>query len=328
MGVTMLGEVVSLIFLSLLLGSLYGMMALGITMTYKIARFANFAHAEFVTVGAYLTVILINFFEAGLISSAFCAFLISAILALISDELVFKPLFNRGGTPLHLLVASIGVGLVIRYVLSILADLKGILCIQSHRMPKNIAFIMGATITDLHIWVLATLLMLVTFLHCTLTYTKFGKAMRAVACNFDLAQTSGIDTDLVRRVTWVLAGGLAGLAGMFWSIYAPINPETGWRFLLYAFAASIMGGMISFYGTIAAGLIVGFTEVFGIYTLNKWFGVNLAYRLIIPFSMIIAILLFRPSGLVGIKLEKLKKLAYRILKIRLKESTKLRREKE
>ncbi|HDJ26584.1 MAG TPA: branched-chain amino acid ABC transporter permease [Candidatus Bathyarchaeota archaeon] len=302
----MLEEFMSLLLLSLLLGSLYSMMGLGITMTFKIVRFANFAHAELVTIGAYVSVMMINMLGGGVVGAAVCSFLASALLALAMDELVYKPMAKRGASALYLLTASIGVGLFVRYVLSIFADIYGMLCVQSKRMPTRIAELAGADVTDLHVWVIATLIGIVTLLHLMLTRTKLGKAMRATACNFELAQASGIDTDLVRRVTWIIAGGLAGLAGMFWSIYAPINPEVGWRYLLWAFAASILGGMTSFYGTIAAGIIGGLAEVFGITLANRLFGVSLSYRWMISFIIVIVVLLVNPRGLAAIRLEALR----------------------
>ena len=302
----MVEEFTSLLFLSLLLGSLYSMMGLGITMTFKIVRFANFAHAELVTIGAYVSVIVINSLGADVPEAAVCAFLSSALLALAIDELAYKPMAKRGASALYLLTASIGVGLFVRYILSIFADAYGMLCVQSKRMPMCIGKVAGADVTDLHIWVICTLVGIVTLLHLMLTRTKLGKAMRATACNFDLAQASGIDTDLVRRITWVIAGGLAGLAGMFWSIYAPINPEIGWRYLLWAFAASILGGMTSFYGTIAAGLIGGFAEVYGITLANRLFGISLSYRWMISFIIVVVVLIVNPRGLAAIRIEALR----------------------
>ena len=96
----------SLLLLSLLLGSLYSMMGLGITMTFKIVRFANFAHAELVTIGAYVSVMMINMLGGGVVGAAVCSFLASALLALAMDELVYKPMAKRGASALYLLHAQ------------------------------------------------------------------------------------------------------------------------------------------------------------------------------------------------------------------------------
>src|SRR5205823_10672536 len=112
---------------SIVLGSLYTMMALGLTITYKVTRIPNFAHAELVTVGSYAGVVAVNGWGRGLGEALLLAFVASALIALAADELAFKPLFKRGATSLHLLVASIGVGLIIRYVIAIFANLYNIL---------------------------------------------------------------------------------------------------------------------------------------------------------------------------------------------------------
>ncbi len=284
------------------MGSLYALMALGLTMTYKVTRIPNFAHAEMLTVGAYIATVAINFFGAGPLEALVLAFGLTAGLAVAIDELVFKPLFNRGATPLHLLVASIGVGLVVRYVLSIFADIYNILSVKADVVVEPVAYIGYGALTTLHLMVLPTAVSVVIILHMMLTGTKLGKAMRATASNFDLARASGIRTALIRRITWVIAGGLAGIAGTFWAIYSPISPEVGWRTLLWIFAASILGGFVSFYGTIAGAYIVGFAENMGISAMNRWFGVDVAYKPLIALAIIVAVFLLRPTGFAGMTL--------------------------
>ena len=298
----MIEEFASPLLMSLLLGSLYSMMALGLTMTYAVTRIANFAHAEMVTVGAYAAVVVANTFGAGPIEMLVVALISTAVLGVAIDETVFKPLFNRGATSLHLLVASIGVGLAVRYILSIFADIHNMLNVKARIMVQPVAVIGHGMLTTLHLWVLPTVAITVAVLHFMLTATKLGKAMRATASNFDLARVSGIKTDLIRRITWVIAGGLAGVSGAFWCIYSPVNPETGWRALLWIFSASILGGFVSFYGTILGGYIVGFAENVGIAVMSRWFGISVAYKPLIALAIIIAVFLLRPTGLAGITL--------------------------
>ncbi|HYS71252.1 MAG TPA: branched-chain amino acid ABC transporter permease, partial [Thermoplasmata archaeon] len=130
--------------------------------------------------------------------------------------------------------------------------------------------------------------------------TRIGKGMRAMASNFDLARASGIRTDRVRRMTWILAGGFAGIAGAFWSVYAPTDPEVGWRALLWIFAASILGGFVSIAGTIAGGYIVGASENFGITILHSGYGVDTAYKPLIALVIIVTVFLIRPTGFAGL----------------------------
>jgi len=286
---------------SLLLGSLYTIMALGLTITYKVTKIPNFAHAEFVTVGSYAGIVAVNVWGRGLAEALLLAVAASAGVALLADELVFKPLFRRAATSLHLLVASIGVGLVVRYVLSILASAAGILSAKSDLLATTLVSVgPGANLTTLHLWIPAATASAVVALHVLFTRTRIGKGMRAMASNFDLARVSGIPTARVRRITWILAGGLAGVAGTFWSVYAPTDPEVGWRALLWTFAASILGGFVSVSGTIAGGYIVGASESFGITILNSEFGISASYKPMIALVIIVAVFLIRPTGFVGL----------------------------
>jgi branched-subunit amino acid ABC-type transport system permease component len=286
---------------SIVLGSLYTMMALGLTITYKVTRIPNFAHAELVTVGSYAGVVAVNGWGRGLGEALLLAFVASALIALAADELAFKPLFKRGATSLHLLVASIGVGLIIRYVIAIFANLYNILSVKSNLLADTlIGFAPGANLTTLHLWVPAATAASVISLHLLFTRTRIGKGMRAMASNFDLARASGIRTDQIRRVTWILAGGFAGIAGAFWSVYAPTDPETGWRALLWTFASSILGGFVSVAGTIAGGYIVGAAENFGITILHGAYGVDTAYKPMIALVIIVIVFLIRPTGFAGL----------------------------
>jgi branched-subunit amino acid ABC-type transport system permease component len=287
---------------ALLLGSLYTMMALGLTLTYKITKIANFAHAEYVTIGAYVTVVAVGATRGSpLVFVAFpLSFAVSAVVALVVDEIVFKPLFRRDASSLHLLVASIGVGLVLRYIVTIYADLSDLLTAKADLSAGVIVFVAGAALTTLHVTIVPTVAAIVVALHLLFTRTRIGKGMRAMASNYDLARVSGINTGAIRRLTWILAGGLAGLAGGFWAVYNPIFTETGWRALLFIFAASILGGLTSFYGTIAGGYVVATAENFGISLLNRAFGVDVGYQPLIALAIIIAVLLIRPTGFAGL----------------------------
>ncbi len=285
---------------SLALGSLYTLMALGLTITFSVTRIPNFAHAELVTVGGYVTAVLVNFMALPPHIALLAAFTASAILALSMDELVFKPLYKRGSRPLFLLVASIGVGLIVRYILFSLADATGNITIQTNVSVNPIMRFGRAYITTFHAIVIPATIAIVIALHILFHYTLMGKALRAISDNEDLARVSGIRIYRLRRVAWLIAGGVAGLAGGLWSISLIIDPNFGWDTLLRIFASSILGGLTSFWGTIIGGYIVGFAENIGIALLNTWFGINTAYRPLISFAIIVAVFLIRPRGFAGI----------------------------
>src|SRR5439155_1005897 len=255
------------LFQSVLIGSLYALMALGLTLTYAVAKIPNFAHAEYVTVGAYTAALVTIAFggaitlggsgaAAAIVAAFALAFVVAAAIALLSDELVFRPLFRRAATSLHLLVASIGVGLIIRYALSLLVAPYDFLVVTPRigkdliRLPGGEALaVAGAPVTNLLAGAIPTTFGIVAALYLLFTRTRIGKGMRAMASNFDLARVAGIKTTNIRRFTWLLAGGLAGLGGAFWIVDVPGTPEMGWGILLWLFAASILGGFTSIWGT-------------------------------------------------------------------------------
>src|SRR6266511_1863648 len=124
------------------------MMALGLTLTYKVTKIPNFAHAEYVTIGGYVTIVAVEALGGWpwALFAVPIAFGVSALVALVVDELVFKPLFLRGATPIHLLVASIGAGLILRYIVTIYADLSDLLTAKANLSSNVIVFLSNSSI--------------------------------------------------------------------------------------------------------------------------------------------------------------------------------------
>jgi branched-subunit amino acid ABC-type transport system permease component len=130
-----------------------------------------------------------------------------------------------------------------------------------------------------------------------LNYTPLGREMRALADNFVLAKVIGVPVDRVHDLTWLLVGGMAGVAGALWGIYTWVNPTVGWLAILSVFAATVLGGMTSFSGTILGAYLVAFSENTIMQLLNAWIGLDFSFKPAIPFVIIILVLLFRPQGL-------------------------------
>jgi len=145
-------------------------------------------------------------------------------------------------------------------------------------------------------------------LHIMLRKTKFGIAMRAATENSDLSGIVGINVKLVFGVSWLLGGGIAGIAGALMSLWFQGDPNLGPQLIPSIFAASIVGGFLSIYGAIAGGLLVGLTEVLGTRFLAGEFGSWLiAYRPLIPLIFIVVTLLIAPRGLAGINWSRLRR---------------------
>ena len=196
---------------SLTLGSLYTLMALGLTMSFSVTKIANFAHAELVTIGGYVTALLVNWMGYGLGESLVAAFVASALLAVAMDEGVFKPMIRRGSRPLFLLVASIGVGLLIRYLLFIYADLNAVITLQAKTNVQLIGRLGRAGITTIHLWVFPITIVAVVLLHVMFHYTKPGKALRAMALGArwsELKRLLGVNPKVLSGVLKTLRGAM------------------------------------------------------------------------------------------------------------------------
>jgi branched-chain amino acid transport system permease protein len=292
----------------LILGSIIGLGAIGVTLTYSILRFANFAHGEYLTFGAYLALVALGFFQAfsdttlgplsfgwPLLASLGVSILATAGLALVLDWMLFARL-GRTSTAITLVIASFGAALALRNLLFFFfggvpeyysRDIQIAMAI----LPRSV--LGGVRVTPDQLAVLGLAVALVVGMHLFLTRTTLGRAMRAVAHNPQLATVTGIDVAAVVRWTWVIGAGLAAVAGVFSGLTVQIRPTLGFDLLLPLFAAAILGGIGSIYGAVLGGLIVGLAESLAVPL------VGAEYRAAVAFVLLILILLVRPTGLFG-----------------------------
>jgi branched-chain amino acid transport system permease protein len=215
-------------------------------------------------------------------------------VVLLTDHLAFKPLRDRSGVTL--LITSIGVALVLRYLVNFVwGTSKRNTYSSSEAWDLAIPIGNGALRLDAHDFTLLILgVTLMIGVHVLLQTSKLGKAMRAMADNKDLARVTGIPTDRVVQFTWILGGSLTGVAGYTWVLWrGTFGWFDGWLFLLLVFAAVILGGIGSIYGAMAGGLIIGLTH-----DLSTIF-IPPALQKAAAFALMIVVLVVRPSGLFG-----------------------------
>jgi branched-chain amino acid transport system permease protein len=311
------------------LGSIYAIGAIGITLIFGILRFAHFAHGDMMTMGGFITFLLVGALASMGISTApwiptgFAvlpiAMAITAIVALGLDKGFYAPLRKRGARPVTLLIASIGVTLIIQGLIRLFfgtgsytffdTEVKGLI-----RIPVPLEGVTRSiNITQPQVLMIVVTIVAVAVLHYFLTRTRLGKAMRAMADNADLAQVSGINTKLVVRVTWVVAGSLACLAGTMLALDVQLKPDLAFNIVLPIFAAAIVGGLGQAYGAIAGGFLIGFAETLAIFNwsvLLRPFRDNLPftlpndlsvvpteYKLTVAFVILVIVLLWRPTGI-------------------------------
>lgn len=280
---------------SIEVGSLYALMAVGLTLTMAVIKLPNFAHAELITTGAYAALavsLLVTSNPLVVLGGAFGA---GALVALLCHWTVYRPLAVRKLSTYTMILASFAVGLILRYIFFFIVD-RYKLFEKRIAVPQEIWFQNDLiTLTNIFFWVLPISVGLVLVLTFLLTVTPLGRQMRALADNEMLARVIGLPVQRIQDVTWLLVGGLAGAAGALWGLYTNVHPLTGWLAILSVFAATVLGGMTSFPGTILGAFIVALAENVGMQALNSWLGVDFSVKPAVPFIIIIAVLLLRPQ---------------------------------
>ncbi len=307
----------------LTVGLVIGLAGVGLSMTYSILNFANFAHGDYITSGAFAgwaaTYLIAGFGEqdiaslllvgAGgsvyaselginisatpfaIVAGVIFAGVATIVISLGIDRYVFKPLRNEEG--IILLIASVGVALALRYALVFVfqQNTRGL---TANGSRIGIPMIDGTIYMSYHqITLIVVTVLLMLGVHFVLQRTKLGKAMRAMADNKDLALVTGIPTEQVVRWTWIMGGGLAGTAGYLIILdRGTLSYNFGWLLLLLIFAAVIMGGIGSVYGAIGGGLIIGLASRVSLVWLPE-----ATFARPAAFLIMILVLVFRPKGL-------------------------------
>jgi len=296
-------EFIQQLFNGLSLGSIYALIALGYTMIYGILRFINFAHGDVFMVGAfsgYYLAILFGFSSTSGAASIFlaivillCSMVICAVLGFTIEKLAYKPL--RAMPKLTILITAIGVSLFLEYTGQLVfgADPKPFPSLLENTPVLNLG---GAVIYSNPIAVLITALVLMLILRFIVKNTKLGTAMRAVSFNMTAASLMGININAVISFTFIVGSALAAAAGILFGLnYPKIDPLIGILYGLKAFVAAVLGGIGNILGAALGGMIIGLVETF----VSGY--ISSTYRDAIAFAILILILMFKPTGLLGKK---------------------------
>ena len=309
----------------LLIGTVFALGAIGITLLYAIVKFAHVAHGDFMTLAAYIafpfavSVVKIEYVsyadnfsftglfpllgldQVGLWIFTFglpillaipFAMIILASIAVLLEIFVYRKLRNRGSSDVMLAMSSFGIAILLR---GLVQTIFGTQLRSFDRISKPFLDLgLGIAVPPDLIFLGLTAIFLCFITHYILQYTKIGKSMRATSDNPDLAMVTGINVNKVIINTWILAACLAACAGILVSIFsAQFMPQMGWKLLIPIFAAVVLGGVGNAYGAFIGALIVGISmEVSTEY-------INPAYKLAIAFIIMLLVLLVKPRGLLG-----------------------------
>ncbi|MFC7045248.1 branched-chain amino acid ABC transporter permease [Halobacteriaceae archaeon GCM10025711] len=269
-------------------GSVIAVGAVGLTLSYGVTRFINFAYGEFLTLGAYATLLVVGF-GTGVPLAAVAAILGVGVLGVAVARVFYDPLRGRGALPL--LITSIGVAFVIRNLLRAVAGAEARQLPVPLMRPWTFA---GLHLNPIEAGVFAVAVLTMLGVHLLLQRTMLGKRMRATSGNTQLAKVAGIDTDAVVRRTWFISAATGALAGVLLALqFPPFRPIMGWDFLLVVFAATLLGGIGRPYGAMAGALVVGVAMSLG----TRFLATD--YTMAYAFAILVGVLLFRPEGIAG-----------------------------
>ena len=280
------------LFNSVVTGSLYLIGAVGLTLTYGLSNFPNFAHAEFITLGAFIGYFVAEQLGLGLPAALVVAFLVTGIVGFLCYRGIFQPLAERGASIIHLMVASIALGFILRHSINAIWSQS-----PYYFTTTWPSYTIGPVVTSsLRVWLILIAIALAIIMHLILVETKIGKAIRATSSNPELALASGINVNRVIWITWFIGAGLAAVAGVLRGAGTLVNPMAGWDIILPIFAVVILGGIGNYYGSIAAAFIIGLAENFGVVALRA-VELPTEYRIAVAFLILIITLIVKPQGL-------------------------------
>jgi branched-subunit amino acid ABC-type transport system permease component len=283
----LLGVVQTVVY-GLVNGSVIAIGAVGLTLSYGVTRFINFAYGEFLTIGAYVALLVVGF-GVGVPLASLVALLVVGVLGVGLARVFYDPLTSRG--PLPLLITSIGLAFVLRN------GVRAVAGTEARQLPVPLVrpwSVLGLRITPVEVGILVVALATMLAIHLLLQRTMLGKQMRATSGNRQLASIAGIDTDAVVRRTWFLSAVVGALAGVLLAIqFSPFRPTMGWDFLIVVFAATLLGGIGKPYGAMVGALVVGVAMSLG----TRY--VATEYTMAYAFVILVGVLLVKPEGIAG-----------------------------
>ncbi|PYE86124.1 branched-chain amino acid ABC transporter permease [Pseudoroseicyclus aestuarii] len=327
-----LNAIVALLNFVVIPGAAYGAQlalgALGVTLIYGILRFSNFAHGDTMAFGTMATILFTWGLQAlgvsfGPLPTALLALPLgiaaTALLTLGTDRLIYRFYRRAKAAPVVLVIVSIGVMFVLNGIVRFIIGVGDIgfddgarFVINARDFREATGLREGLALRTTQVITLVTAAICVALLFWFLNRTRTGKSMRAFSDNEDLALLSGINPEKVVRVTWIIVAALATVAGVLYGLDKSFKAFTYFQLLLPIFAAAIVGGLGSPLGAIAGGFVIAFSEVFVTYAWKKVAGYVLPdalepgglvqllstdYKFAVSFSILILVLLFKPTGL-------------------------------
>jgi neutral amino acid transport system permease protein len=280
----------------LVTGSVIAIAAVGVSLVYGILRLVNFAYGDFMAFGALAAYAFNGPLGLGMIPATLLGMLATAVLSLVLDVALWRPLRARRAGFMSLFLASIGLALVLRQVLLLAYGPQP----QTYAVDQYKVYVIGSVrLSEPQFITIVVAAGAIGVIGVLLSRTSVGRTMRALADDRALAAISGIHVGRVIRYTWLVSGLLAGLAGVLAGlVQSSFDPNFGFQLLLPVFAAVVLGGIGSAYGALAGGLVLGLAMELSTWP-SLFGGVDPVYKPVVAFAILAAALMVRPQGLFG-----------------------------
>lgn len=289
-------------------GGIYALVALGYTLVYGVLRLINFAHSEIFMIGTFATVAVINGYAlqnpltgVGLLLFLMVAGIVAAAVsggsAVLLERIAYRPLRRKGSTQLAALISAIGASLFLQQLFSLF--FPDVVIVDRVMIKTNLATIGQGVIRADKLLVFVGALAMMVLLDRLVNGTRFGRAIRATAQSPDDATLMGVDIDRVIMITFLLGGAMAGIGGLLYvTFFEATTYFVGFVLGIKAFTAAVLGGIGNIRGALLGGLALGLIEEYG----ASIFGAQ--WKDVIAFSVLVLVLMFRPTGILGESLGK------------------------
>lgn len=276
---------------SIIAGAIYTLIALGFNLIYGATKFFNLGHGVLAAVGGYAVFYFAKTLGWNLYLAVVIAIILVGLIGFLSEKFIYSPLRKRKASNMVLLVASLGAFTALQAIIAILFSSQFQTLSQSAGTQK-IYEIFGGVITQTQLIILISGIAIMIGLALLLKFTIFGKAIKAISDDEEVAKIIGINTNKIIGYVFFIGSAIAGLAGILVGFDTGIEPTMGLSLLLKGVIASIIGGVGNLYGGVLGAFLLGFVENFGIWKISgEW-------KDTIAFALLILFLIFRPTGII------------------------------
>jgi branched-subunit amino acid ABC-type transport system permease component len=299
-------EIAQILINTLVRAAELSLLAIGLTMVFDILKFANFAHTDYAVLGALIAYVFNRILGLNLVMSIILAAFVTGWVGILIDQTIFKRLRRIGAKPVTLMITSMGMAIALRNLNRLIWTSHT----KTYAIPLQRPLeILGARITPLQIGIIVVGSLSMISFHLLLHRTTFGKALRAISDNSDLANACAIDSEKMIKWMWFLASAYGVIGGSMIAMEHLLYPRLGFDVIIPVFCATILGGIGNPYGAMLGALTLAFAEnlilaldlaplinLGGLFNVES-IQISTGYKPAISFMILIIVLLFKPTGI-------------------------------